>query len=299
MFNQIHLYTICCVLFFIPNSFSQKSSQNFQEILNEANKLSSNGNYDKALVLYEDAVQIIPDTISTLNRIKLYNSLTKKYAFLGLFDEARKRTRELYFQDLEIENKELLKIDGSCLLGAYEAMEGDYQSALDFNVVYLSIVKEYEDYSKHCAYRIHALAGKEEQSIDQMQELISRNPRPEYFLWLTYLLQEKGADEMVQQLLPKLDQIKQMSESGQIEGYDEGTIFYGLAMMEIIKDDHQKAIEYLKKSYDAGNKQYYWWKNFNPMFHELESYSEYQNLMEKMKSDIDQMRENYLKSKAS
>lgn len=90
-----------------------------------------------------------------------------------------------------------------------------------------------------------------------------------------------------------------MSEAGKIEGYDEGLVLYGLGMMEVIKDNHKKAIEYLNRSYEAGNKQYYWWKNFNPMFHELEQYSDYQDLMKRMKSDIDQMRESYLELKAS
>lgn len=304
MINYFKLYTVSFFLICWTYNFAQHKDPNgFNEILNKADKLSGQGNYDEALVLYEKAVQIIPDTISLFERSNLYNSLTKKYAHLGLFDEARKRTRELYFQNLDIANKEYLIIDGSCLMGAYEALEGDYNSALDFNVIYLAMVNEVNEdeiiYSKNCAYRIHALAGKQEQSINQLQELLEQNPRPEYFLWLTYLLQERGAESMVEQLLPKLEQVKQMSETGKIEGYDEGYVLYGLGMMEVIKGDHEKAIDYLKKSYLAGNKEYYWWKNFNPMFHELEEYSEYQDLMSKMKADIDQMRKNYLDSKSS
>jgi tetratricopeptide (TPR) repeat protein len=302
MVNYFQLYTICFSLFFALNGFAQQnSSQNFYEILSEADNLSLKGDYDKALVLYEDAVQIIPDTISTIARVNLYNSLTKKYAFLGLFDEARKRTRELFFQNLDIANKEYLIIEGAGLMGVYEAFEGDYNSALDFSVisVALALLNQEKAVAKHGSFRINALAGKQEQSINQLQELFEQNPRPEYLIWLTYLLQEKGADKMVQQLLPKLDQLKQMSEAGKIEGYGEGAVLYGLAMGEVINGDHEKAIDYLRKSYSAGNKEYYWWKNFNPMFHELEQYSDYQDLMKRMKSDIDQMRESYLESKAS
>lgn len=300
MINYFKLYAVSFFLFCWTYNFAQQKEPNgFNEILNRAEKLSGQGNYDEALVLYEEAVQIIPDTISIFERMDLYNSLTKKYAFLGLFDEARKRTRELYFQNLNVENKEYLKIEGSCLLGAYEALEGDYNSALDFNVIYLAIINEQELFPKHCAFRIHALAGKEEQSISQIQELMAKNPRPDYLLWLTYLLQKRGAESMVEQLLPKVEQLKQMAENGKIEGFDEGAVLYGLGMMEVINGNHEKAIDHLKKSYSAGNKEYYWWKNFNPMFHELEEYSEYQDLMSKMKADIDQMRENYLDSISS
>lgn len=69
---------------------------------------------------------------------------------------------------------------------------------------------------------------------------------------------------------------------------------YELGVYSILNGNHQEAITHLPQTYEAGNKEYYWWKKFNPFFQELESYPGYQNLMKEMKADIERMRENYL-----
>lgn len=297
MSNYFQLYTISFFLFLIPHSFAQQIELNFNDILSEADELSSKGKYDEALLLYENAVQIVPDTISIMDRKMLYNKLTKKYAYLGLFDEAKKRTRELFFGNEDIPNQDWLHSEGTCLFNVYEALQENYINAMNFSAAFLALPDNEGLY--HCVFRTYALAGYNSEAMAQLAQLLERYEDPLYILYLTYLSKVNGDIEMTEKLMQKVQQIKALVESGKMKKYDERVLKYGLAMVAVLEDDHKEAINYLKESYKLGDKRYYWWKNFNVIFQELENYPEYQELLGKMKSDIDQMRENYLIIKSS
>ena len=118
-------------------------------------------------------------------------------------------------------------------------------------------------------------------------------------LWSAYLEKEDGNEAKFNQLMANLTQLKKLVDSGQATAYPKGKIEYFLAIYAILQDKNSDAISHLQNAYKAGNKEYYWWRNFTPFFQDLEGYPEYQDLMSEMKADIDRMRENYLQSQSS
>lgn len=300
MINSLKLFPICLILFICNFSLAQNKNP-YKKNLGKADSLASIGQYDKAIIYYEKAIQLQPENITSNEKRELYNDLTKKYAFIGLFEEAQKRTRELFFENLRPEDQEVFLLAGSCLLGVYEALQENYTEALNFNVIHEAMLAGSPNYSsnRHCTFRILTLAGKQKDAINQLQFLLEQNPDPQYIIWLTYLYEKQGNQKMADAFKNKLKEVENMINSGTLKNYDESLLKYGLALISVLKDDHVSAVEYLQSAYELGNKEYYWWKNFNPILRELESNSEYRKLMDKMKEEIDQMRTQYLKSQSN
>ena len=306
MINFFRLFAICTFLFFTTNHYSQENnSSEFENLFNEAKRLSEEGEYEKALYSFEKAVEIEPENIEISKRLNLYNSLVKKYLFLGLFEEAEKRNRELFFRTQgEVVDKDQIYLDleGSCLLAVSESLQKNYSKALDFILLFQSINKRTETYTiEKCPYRVYALAGFKDKARNILENDLKKDPQnPYYLLWQAYLEKEAGNMEKFNFLMKQLSQLKKAVDAGQIDSsWSQGKIEYLLAIYSVLQDQDKEAISHLEKAYQAGLKEYYWWRNFTPFFQELESYKEYNKLLEEMKADIDNMKENYLQSKSS
>lgn len=295
MTNFKKLLLLAAALLFISQPLSAQTRQHgaetdFQALVSQADSLSRAGVYDQALEIYEKALDAEPDSVH------IYNRLTKKYAFLGLFDQANTRTRELFFKNPGPSNQEWLYLEGSCLLGVYEALEGNLETALNFNVIHLAYLRQQGKYPPNCAYRIHALAGHYKESKAQLDELIRVSTganQAMYIIWAIYVERKLGNTERANHLMQQVEQIRNAIEAGQIDYPDKSMLQYGLGLIAALEGDKKRAVTKLRRAYEMGNKQYYWWKNFNPILDGMEGEPAYEELISQIQSDIKQMKERY------
>lgn len=303
MIKFFRLFAICTFLLLTASSYSQtENSAGFNSLLIQADSLSNEGIYDEALILYEEALKIEPTSLNLDHKRRFYNSLIKKYAYLGLFEDAEKRNRELLlnFEGEETNNQIHLEIEASCLSAVIESFKKNYNKALDFVLLSEALNRSSNAFPYLlCPYRVYMLSGHKNEAREQLKILLAAEPQnPYYLLYSAFLEKEAGNNEKFSQLMETLTQLKKVVDAGQTS-WSKGKIEYLLAIYSILQDKDSEAVAHLRKAYEAGNKQYYWWKNFNPFFRQLETKEAYQKLIGEMKSDIDQMRENYLQSKSS
>lgn len=266
----------------------------FEFYQQQATAYSIAGIYDSALVAYEKAYEL------DSRREEIYNPLTKKYVYLGLFDRATTRLRELYInhpEDMDHDHEDLI-LGGTCLMGFYEALRGDYQTALNFTEISVANSDQIGRY--HCAFRVMTAAEKYDKAATYLDTLYSVRQDPviriQYAVWGHFVETKRGNTVKANQYLTYVKQIYEAYEQGELEVKEGPMTQYFIGIVYLTLGDKKKAIQELKKAYRMGNKQYYWWTNINPILNQLEDYPEYRQLMEQMKSDIDRMRNRYLQS---
>lgn len=252
------------------------------------------GIYDSALVAYEKAYELDP------MQEEIYNPLTKTYVHLGLFDRATTRLRELYINHPEEMDydREYLIWAGTCLMGFYEALKGDYQTALNFTEI---SVANYDQIGKyHCAFRVMTAAEKYDKAASYLDTLYSVRQDPliriDYAIWGHFVETKRGNTVKADQYLSYVKQVHEAYEQGQLQIEEGPMTQYYLGLGYLTLGDKEKAIQELKKAYRMGNNHYYWWTNINPILDQLEEEPEYIQFMEQMKSEVDLMRNRYLQS---
>lgn len=274
-------------------SSSNYSNENdYEFFVQQAQAYDAAGIYDSALVAYEKAYEAEPD------REEIYNPLTKKYVFLGLFDEATTRLRELYINHPEEaeHDHEYMVWSGTCLMGFYEALRGDYETALNFTEISVASSDIFGRY--HCAMRVMTAAEKYDKAAFYIDTLNTVRNTPshmvQYGTWGHYVESRRGNAAKAKEYLSNLIQLRQAFEQGAFREEDGPQTRYYLALIYLAEGNEDKAIEQLRNAYEMGNRQYYWWTNINPMLDELEGIPAYDELMKEMKADIDRMRQRYL-----
>lgn len=296
---KINLLFVVILLFVSLPAFSQLPNQeaydrdkNFEFYIQQAQSYDMAGIYDSALVAYEKAHRLKP------GNTEIFNPLTKKYVFLGLFEDAKTRLRELFIDYPEGSDKEMMVWTGSCLTGFYEALEGDYDTALNFTAISMKVTDDIGRY--HCAFRVMTAAGAYEKAAQYIDTLLAERSDPrqvvQYAVWGKYVADQLGDPQKAEEYEQMATQIRLAYEQGAFQGMDGPLLRYYLGLIHITEGNLDKAITELRNAYEMGNKEYYWWSNINPILDQLEGMPAYVQLMQEMKSDIDRMRTRYLKT---
>lgn len=292
--TRIYLFIlIVSFQFFKANAQSVQNVEGEDNFIKQANTAWAEGEYDKAIILYENILDEKPD------QYMLYENLIKAYAYLGMFETAEERAGELYGQ---YPDDEMFIGGEKCRLGLIYTMQNRNEEAVRAVEEMIKVQDPAMVFpgAPTCAFMFQTKAGEYEKAWANIEKLLKvENAGTWRYLFLLYAahVNEKlGNSEKSQQYLMEMKQgLEMMQSSGNLQSVikDEGAeIFKYFADYYAFIGEDEKAIASLQQHLNAGGRQYYWIKNVSPFSSELKENPEYLDILSKMKEDIDRMRSN-------
>lgn len=289
---KIHLTRICLLILIVSFQFFKANAQSVENVegednfINQANTAWAEGEYDKAIILYENILDEQPE------QKELYENLVKAYAYLGMFDKAEERAGELYKGG----------IGENCRYGLIFTMQNRTEEAQKAVADMMTFAEpgQYFPGAPTCAFMFQTKAGEYEKAWANIEKLLEVENagtwRYLFLLYAAYVNEKLGNSEKSQQYLSEMRQgLEMMQSSGALQSVikDEGAeMFKYFADYYAFIGEDEKAIASLQQHLDAGGRQYYWIKNVSPFSSELKENPEYLDILSKMKEDIDRMRSN-------
>ncbi len=230
----------------------------------------------------------------------LYQNLVKAYAYLGMFETAEERAKELYGQypdDARMIGGEL------CRLGLIYTMQNRNDEAVRAVGEMIEIADPAMVFpgAPTCAFWFQTKAGEYEKASTNIEKLLKVENagtwRYIFLMYAAYVNEKLGDSEKSQRYLSELRQgMEMMQSSGALQSVNKeqgaAEIFKYLADYYAFIGEDEKAIASLQQHLNAGGRQYYWIKNISPFSSELKENPEYLDILSKMKEDIDRMRSN-------
>lgn len=296
---KIYLTRIYLLILIVSFQFFKANAQSVQNVegednfIKQANTAWAEGEYDKAIILYENILDEKPD------QYMLYENLIKAYAYLGMFETAEERAGELYGQYPD----DAMFIGGEkCRLGLIYTMQNRNDEAVRAVEEMIKVQDPAMVFpgAPMCAFMFQTKAGEYEKASANIEKLLkvenAGNYRYLFLLYAAYVNEKLGNSEKSQQYLSEMRQgLEMMQSSGALQSVikDEGTqIFTFFADYYAFIGEDEKAIASLQQHLNAGGRQYYWIKNVSPFSSELKENPEYLDILSKMKEDIDRMSSN-------
>lgn len=291
-FNFKFLILALLVFFFNAKIFSQSEDINEAEKaqLRKADSLWTINEFDKAILEYEKFLDSKPHEYA---RVRI--NLVKAYAYLGMFKAAEKRAKELYGIDSELRGE-------NCRLGLIYTMQNRNDDALRAVNEMLSIsdLNRVFPGSPTCAMFFQTKAGEYEDAANYIYKIIEEAPgeaKLQFMLYASYLEQQLGnpqkAKAILDQVTASVDQLEKNGTMDILLNQPGGSRYYvHLAELKLLEGKKEIALDYLQKAYENGDRYYYWIKNVSPFFEKIEDNSEFTAVLDDMKKDIDEMREN-------
>ncbi|MHA6279367.1 tetratricopeptide repeat protein [Salinimicrobium sp. CAU 1759] len=292
-FLKVFLTLIFFLQFFGANAQIAQNTEEKENLIKEANTHLAKGEFDKAIINYEIILEENPE------RKALYENLVKAYAYLGMFETAKKRANELYGADPD----NPMMIGGeNCRLALINTLEKKNDEALEA-IEEMEKVMDPEMIfpgAPTCSFMFQTKAGEYEEAWANIQKLLEVKDagvwRNLFLLYGSYVTGKLGKSEKSQQLLSELNgNLDMMKKSGALEAVTkEG----GAEVLKFMADYYmylgqpEKAIASLQKHYEIGGRQYYWIKYVSPFLTPLEGNPHFVAILERMEEDIQEMRSN-------
>ena len=263
-------------------------------MINQANSLWVEGKYDKAIILYENILEEDP------KQIHLYENLIKAYAYLGMFDMAKKRAKELYGRDSE----DPMMIGGEkCRLALIYTMQNQSDEALRAVNKMVEVMDSRMIFpgAPTCAMFFQTKAGEHEKAAANLDKILQVKDaglmKYVFLLYAAYVNEKLGNIEKSEKLMASLKEgIDFLRNSGTLEQLTNqpgaAHIYMILADYHAYRGEEEKALEYLKKHYSVGGRQYYWIEHVSPFLTTIKDNPQYVSILNTMKEDIEKMRGN-------
>ena len=294
MKNLIFMFSLIAVFLssFAIGVYAQNSEldESINKRIQQADSLWTANEYDKAILKYEEFLKANPDEYEKV-RIKLI----KAYAYLGMFETAEARAKELYGIDSELRGE-------YCRLALIYTMQNRNELALEVvdEMLGISDLEKVFPGSPTCAMFFQTKAGDYEDAYKYIYKIVEKAEGDQklfFLLYASYLEQQLGNKEKSQAILDRVSaRVKELKESGLMKdllNQPGGFRYYvHLAELKALHGEGDKALEYLERAFENGDRYYYWIKNVSPFFTKYEDNPRFKNLMEAMKIEIDRMREN-------
>lgn len=292
-FTKIYFLILIFSFPFLANAQSVQKVEERSDIVKQANILWAKGEYDKAIILYEKILEDNPD------QNLLYENLIKAYAYLGMFETAKKRANELYGQNPD----NPMMIGGEyCRLALINTMQGNNEKALKAVDAMAKVMNPAMVFpgAPTCSFMFQTKAGKYEAAWANLDKLLKVKDaglwRNLFLLYGAYVKEKLGEKEKSEQLLSELEKnINIMHKSGAMEAAAKEV---GAEFFKVMADyyayigEKGKALSSLQQHYEVGGKQYYWIKFVSPFLTKLEGTPQFVAILDKMKKDIVKMRGN-------
>jgi tetratricopeptide (TPR) repeat protein len=296
---KIYFTRICLIALFFSFQIFEANAQSAQNVaegenlIKEANTFWANGEYDKAIILYETILEENPE------QVMLYENLIKAYAYLGMFETAKKRAKELYGMDPD----DPMMIGGeNCRLALINTMQDKNEEALKAVDEMTRVMDPAMIFpgAPTCSFMFQTKAGKYEEAWSNIEKLLEVKDaglwRNLFLVYGAFVSEKMGKSERGQQLLSEFEQnLEMMQKSGALEAAaKEGgaEVFKFMADYYAYTGEPEKAIASLQQHYEAGGRQYYWIKYVSPFLTQLKDNPHYLAILDNMKEDIEKMRSN-------
>ncbi|SDG84018.1 tetratricopeptide repeat protein [Psychroflexus sediminis] len=297
---KIYLTKIYLLILLVSLQFFQAKAQSVQnaevedKFIKQANTVWAEGEYDKAIILYENILDEKPD------QYMLYENLVKAYAYLGMFETAEERAGELYGQ---YPDDAMMIGSEKCRLGLIYTMQNRNDEALRAveQMIEISDPAKIFPGAPTCAFFFQTKAGEYEKASVNIEKLLkvvenAGTWRYLFLMYAAYVHDKLGEAEKSQRYLSELRQgMEMLQSSGALQSINNeqgAEIFIYIADYYAFIGEDEKAIASLQQHLNAGGRQYYWIKNVSPFSSELKENPEYLDILSKMKEDIDRMRSN-------
>jgi len=283
---------------YTQNTFPN-SDNNYEQEKAKADSLYANHKFDEAIPIYESLLE------ESTERVSLYEPLTKSYAYLGMFEEAEKRTSELYLSmaSEDLGETDLFRSSAHCRYALFKTMQKEYEQSLahvDSMIVYSAPEMIYPG-APACAVRFETRAGAYKRAarhVDLLLKNTSGANQAQYLTWAIYVAREFGQAELERALMQQVESTMQLLENGDIQiseslasaGITNKDLYVWFAEVYALQGQIADAVNSLQQAHEAGHMGYYRWKNEVPMFDALKESVAFKELLANMEQDIEKMR---------
>jgi tetratricopeptide (TPR) repeat protein len=302
---RIVLSFLLCVLLGVPVALAQSADGEppTDDLTKRVHALTGAGQFGEVVLTLEGALAEDP------HRALLYQPLVKNYAYLGLFDHAERRTRDLYFEnDHPTLNPEDLRGGGHCRLALIHTMQGERKETLAHVDSMLALADPDQIYpgAPTCASYFEASWGEHDRAAERYEQILGATSgivRADFLPWAVHVHREAGNHERADEMMAEIVALRQALEAGLLDdaiaqaseeaggGGTQQETHKWMAQVHVLQGNEEEAVASLRRAYEAGAlMRYHWWKAINPVLRPLHDTPAFEELLADMEADIAPMR---------